>query len=109
MQNPQQSEALQPHLMKLAAYYLFQERIVSKSKEAFHRRAVDPVANFHLKNGAMIHALNWKADESELRKKQSLGIMVNYRYQGIAISDCKDLYMKNSEIKIEPGFAQWVQ
>lgn len=40
----------------------------------------DPVARFHLGNGAVLHAVNFDADVSEIRQKESWGIMVNYRY-----------------------------
>ena len=40
----------------------------------------DPVARFHLRNGAKLHQLNKNADNSNLRIKQSYGAMVNYVY-----------------------------
>lgn len=40
----------------------------------------DPVAKFHLGNGATLHAVNFDADASEIRQRESWGIMVNYRY-----------------------------
>ena len=41
----------------------------------------DPVARFHLRNGAKLHRVNRSADKSKLRMKQSYGMMVNYQYQ----------------------------
>ena len=41
---------------------------------------VDPVARFHLGNGAMIHAIHAGADTSENGLSQSNGTMVNYLY-----------------------------
>ena len=41
---------------------------------------VDPVARFHLTNGARIERVNWGADLSAQGIAQSCGIMVNYRY-----------------------------
>jgi malonyl-CoA decarboxylase len=43
-------------------------------------RPVDPVARFHLGNGARIEQLNWAADPSAKGMKQSYGLMVNYLY-----------------------------
>ncbi|MCB1999835.1 MAG: malonyl-CoA decarboxylase family protein, partial [Rhodoferax sp.] len=43
-------------------------------------RSVDPVARFHLGNGARIERLNWMADGSPKGIKQSCGLMVNYLY-----------------------------
>ena len=39
----------------------------------------DPVANFHLRNGASIAHLQWGADPSARGKAGSFGIMVNYQ------------------------------
>lgn len=44
-------------------------------------RPTDPVARFHLDNGARIERLNWLADTSAKGIEQSAGIMVNYLYE----------------------------
>ena len=41
----------------------------------------DPVARFHLNNGALIQAVHQHADTAPLAQKQSFGMMVNYLYQ----------------------------
>ena len=41
---------------------------------------LDPVARFHLGNGALIHALHADADTSENGQSRSHGVMVNYLY-----------------------------
>jgi len=43
-------------------------------------RPLDPVARFHLGNGARVERLNWAADPSAKGLKQSHGLMVNYLY-----------------------------
>ena len=43
-------------------------------------RPLDPVARFHLGNGARVERLNWAADPSAKGIKQSYGLMVNYLY-----------------------------
>ena len=43
-------------------------------------KPVDPVARFHLGNGACVERLNWAADPSAKGLKQSYGLMVNYLY-----------------------------
>ena len=58
-------------LMRLAARYLLLERR--------RNAALDPVANFHLRNGAQLWRLNWGADAGERCSRQSFGMMVNYR------------------------------
>jgi malonyl-CoA decarboxylase len=64
------------HLQKMAAHYL------SKEKQSRNQNyARDPVAHFHLSNGAQIERLNWMADASANGMKQSAGMMVNYLYE----------------------------
>jgi len=41
---------------------------------------LDPVARFHLGNGARVERLHWGADPSPKGHKQSFGLMVNYLY-----------------------------
>ncbi|MEF3047015.1 malonyl-CoA decarboxylase domain-containing protein [Pseudotabrizicola sp. L79] len=43
-------------------------------------RPLDPVARFHLGNGAELHRINLDADSSAKGETQSLGVMVNYLY-----------------------------
>lgn len=59
-------------LLQSAAYYL--------SKEMENGKPADPVARFHLGNGARIERLNWGGDPSVKGLKQSYGMMVNYLY-----------------------------
>ena len=42
---------------------------------------VDPVARFHLGNGARLERIDWLADKSEKAMAQSYGLMVNYQYE----------------------------
>lgn len=44
-------------------------------------RALDPVAHFHLANGARVERVNWRGDVSDRGFRGSLGLMVNYLYQ----------------------------
>ena len=48
-------------------------------------KAQDPVARFHLNNGARLERMNWRADESRRGLRESLGMMVNYVYEPKAI------------------------
>ncbi|MCW5652860.1 malonyl-CoA decarboxylase family protein [Hydrogenophaga sp.] len=43
-------------------------------------KPLDPVARFHLGNGARVERLNWAADPSAKGMRQSYGLMVNYLY-----------------------------
>ncbi|WKY05859.1 hypothetical protein Q1695_006235 [Nippostrongylus brasiliensis] len=66
-------EKLKDVLLHCCANYL-----TSRQQNGF---ALNPVANFHLRNGAELYRLNWKGDTSARGLKNSLGIMVNYRYR----------------------------
>ncbi|MEO8024334.1 malonyl-CoA decarboxylase [Polaromonas sp.] len=59
-------------LLHCAAHYLGQALEDGKP--------LDPVARFHLGNGARIERLNWMGDPSPKGLKQSCGLMVNYLY-----------------------------
>ena len=59
-------------LMECAARYL--------GRELQEGKPVDPVARFHLGNGARVERLNWAGDPSNKGLKQSYGLMVNYLY-----------------------------
>lgn len=43
-------------------------------------RVRDPVANFHLSNGALVDALRWRANTEPYGLEGSWGMMVSYRY-----------------------------
>lgn len=76
-QNPTLVRLLRDPLERLAARYLMGARNGGKPS--------DPVARFHLGNGARIERLNWLADTSDKGFKQSFGLMVNYLYDPDAI------------------------
>ena len=63
-------------LAQLAARYL----TLAKSGRNGGRLPLDPVARFHLGNGARLERINPLADASSKGMQQSLGIMVNYLY-----------------------------
>jgi malonyl-CoA decarboxylase len=68
------SDAARPALMRLGARYLSSER-------DGRGRPFDPVARFHLNNGARIERINWLGDRSASGMHQSAGLMVNYLYK----------------------------
>ena len=47
----------------------------------------DPVARFHLNNGASLERINWLADTSTRGLRDSLGLMVDYLYEPGSIED----------------------
>lgn len=70
------------HLMRLSAYYLaFRSGNGAAGGAADGAGGgADPVARFHLHNGARLERLNQQADLSRKGLKQSFGLMVNYLY-----------------------------
>ncbi|WP_299817555.1 malonyl-CoA decarboxylase [uncultured Roseibium sp.] len=60
-------------MRSLAANYL----LTAKREDEL---PLDPVARFHLGNGAQIHQVHARADISEKGMQQSAGVMVNYLY-----------------------------
>jgi hypothetical protein len=70
-----------PALLKRAISNLAEAKdaLLERTEQIIGERK-DPVAKFHLGNGAKLHQLNWAADESQLRMAQSFGIMCNYDY-----------------------------
>ena len=66
--------ALKEPVTRLAARYLLN----AKGRGG---RALDPVAHFHLTNGARAERLNWLGDRSDRGLSQSYGLMINYLYR----------------------------
>jgi malonyl-CoA decarboxylase len=64
---------MQRQLVRLCAYYL------THAKKG--REPLDPVARFHLGNGARMERLNWLGDLSAMGMRRSAGLMVNYVYR----------------------------
>lgn len=65
--------SLKDSLTELAAHYFLNEKRADGLP-------IDPVARFHLGNGASLLQLNWAGDVSTKGLKQSAGLMVNYLY-----------------------------
>ncbi|MGE0417586.1 MAG: malonyl-CoA decarboxylase [Acetobacteraceae bacterium] len=65
-------KAAEPVLVRLCAQYLL--------IEANGKRARDPVAHFHLSNGARVERLNMAGDTSDKGARESATLMVNYLY-----------------------------
>ena len=83
-------EPLKSALMRLCARYLIEEK--------HDQRPLDPVARFHLGNGASVERLNWSADLSEKGIDQSAGVMVNYLYDSDDIVSNHEAYVRDGVI-----------
>ena len=74
----------EPVLTRLAARYLV--------VETSGKRAKDPVAHFHLSNGARVERLDMAGDTSDKGAKESATLMVNYLYDPAKIEDWHEDY-----------------
>lgn len=81
---------------RLAAHYLLAVR-----DEAGLPR--DPVARFHLGNGAQLHAVHAGADSSDKGRAQSWGVMVNYLYDLGQVDHNHEAYASARRIAASPG------
>jgi malonyl-CoA decarboxylase len=84
------STSLQQRLLPLAAHYL----IYAKDGE----NPLDPVARFHLMNGARLERLNWLGDVSAAGMRQSAGMMVNYVYRLSEVEANHEAYARDRTI-----------
>ena len=59
---------------------------------------LDPVARFHLGNGALVHKVHDRADVSEKGLRQSGGVMVNYLYDLDRVSQNHERYSAAQDV-----------
>jgi malonyl-CoA decarboxylase len=79
-------------LLKQALIYL----IISDREDGLPN---DPVAKFHLGNGAILERINLNADLSSKGLMQSKGVMVNYLYNLDTLEENHELFFKTKEVK----------
>jgi len=91
-------DALQEHLAVLAAEYLVNAKTPAG-------KPLDPVARFHLGNGARIEQLNCAADLSPKALAQSAGMMVNYLYEPGAIVTNHQRYASENHVAISSAIS----
>ncbi len=84
------AEELWHELEPLCAYYL------THAKHG--REPLDPVARFHLRNGARLERINWLGDTSTLGIERSAGLMVNYVYRLDDVERNHELYTKQYKV-----------
>jgi malonyl-CoA decarboxylase len=81
---------LREPMLKLAARYLLRE----KSGD----QPLDPVAHFHLNNGAQVNRLFWLADASPRGIRQSYGLMASYRYDLEKVEENHERFLHDGHI-----------
>jgi malonyl-CoA decarboxylase len=69
-----EADHLRPLLLHLAAHYFLRAKLDNG-------RPADPVARFHLGNGARLERINWLGDTSPKGLREAHGLMCNYRYE----------------------------
>jgi malonyl-CoA decarboxylase len=90
-ENAEMTAQLRTVLEPAAAYYFLRAR-TSKG------RLIDPVARFHLGNGARLERINWLGDLSPKGMRESAGIMVNYLYRLEDIEKNHEVYANEGEV-----------
>ena len=63
----------------------------------------DPVAKFHLGNGAILEKINLNADLSAKGMSQSKGVMVNYLYNLELLERNHELFFKTKNVQVSDG------
>src|ERR1700681_389479 len=88
------SEKLRPALMPARALYL--------TRQPSPGTRVDPVARFHLGNGARLERINWLGNAARRAIQESFGIMVNYLYDHDSIEDNHEAFVRDGTIVRSP-------
>ena len=88
--DPAAADRMRPAVLSAGARYLTTVR---------DGRAADPVANFHLSNGASVERLNWMANPAPYGIEESLGLMVNYRYDRSKIAANAGAYLAEGSVR----------
>ncbi len=78
-------------LENLAASYFLEEK-------TFQNEPIDPVARFHLKNGAQLERINILGNPSDTGMQRSFGTMVNYVYDLSKVEENHEDYVKNNKV-----------
>jgi malonyl-CoA decarboxylase len=68
--------------------------------------ARDPVARFHLANGARLERLNWMGDSSPTGLRRSYGVTVNYVYRLNELERNHDAYANHFRVASSRAFQQ---
>lgn len=89
--DPVLAARVEPALLSAAATYFLTARTSRGG-------LIDPVARFHLGNGARLERLNFLGDRSEKGLQQAHGLMVNYLYALDKIESNHEAYAEKREV-----------
>jgi malonyl-CoA decarboxylase len=84
-------QQVQPALLSAAATYLLTARNAQG-------KPLDPVARFHLGNGARLERIDFLGDTSQKGLAQAHGLMVNYLYDLASIEKNHEAYAEKSQV-----------
>jgi malonyl-CoA decarboxylase len=84
------AEAVRPLLLRLAAHYFLNAKADDEP--------ADPVARFHLGNGARLERINWQGDTSPKGLREAHGLMCNYRYEIRDIEKNHEAYQNDGTV-----------
>ncbi|MFJ5487873.1 malonyl-CoA decarboxylase domain-containing protein, partial [Hansschlegelia beijingensis] len=91
MDDPEATERLRPVMTRACAWYLVNAR---NSRGG----VIDPVARFHLGNGARLERVNFLGDRSPRAMRQAHGMMVNYLYELEEIEANHEAFFDRGEV-----------
>ncbi|GAA0566685.1 malonyl-CoA decarboxylase [Craurococcus roseus] len=89
-EDPDRAEALRAPLTRLCAEYL--------TASNGGRGPRDPVARFHLGNGARLERVNWLGNTAPRGMRESYGLMVNYLYDLASIEANHEAFVRNGAV-----------
>ncbi len=93
-QDGPRAKLLRTPLLRLAATYLL--------RGTNGGTRIDPVARFHLGNGARLERINWLGNTAPRGMQESFGIMVNYLYDPDSIAANHETFVKTGKIVRSP-------
>jgi malonyl-CoA decarboxylase len=88
--DPARRAALRGMLLRLAATYL--------TRPTAGPGGMDPVARFHLGNGARLERINWLGNTAPRGIEESYGAMVNYLYDPEAIEANHEAFVRSATV-----------
>jgi malonyl-CoA decarboxylase len=94
--DPAAVKRVRPTLQAAIAHYF----LTAKNRSG---KPADPVARFHLGNGARLERINWMGDGSPKGLRQAAGFMVNYRYDLGQVERNHEAYAKRAEVVASQG------
>ena len=90
LNTPKIDDSLKPLIMRFCAAYL--------TRHASTQEPADPVARFHLGNGARLERINWLGNTAPRGIQESFGIMVNYLYDIETIESNHEAFVNDGTV-----------